>query len=590
MSEFGFSPSPSLRTPTRSIVKPLEVGSITPSAIQELSSQIDSLIQRGRKLRELKSTMSSKSEPRTLNETRISALDPNSVPLILERECGPLEDMLAVVNASDPLFMDDASQLSETSHSRTFQVPAMPFKSALECLSGTGEAVCVYSVDSTRLSVPNATIRMRTVGETSNREVKSTTTSEVAVEVWRNSELVGLGRKVGRIQSIPSKLDVEITDVWQGIVLGHVILKIESPPSIVSLPPASETIVLETSSDIGRSSVQPHNTYKESLEDFLIHRSRPTSADRPPQAAPTSRAVASDLTARRLLSSPVMKKSVESFVSFISQDEEFDLSDDECPSATSEVAETFSRIQRETMSQIKSELESVADAKTLLFQKISELDAITYRLVNPSPVDTTDVEQRVSAIALCEEPLPGWNYEEVPKLKMDDFKAPPDFSHLFSYIPTEPVSRPVSPRKEGVQRSAMRMTRRVRRVTTRKPKKPTTEELEDFGERNEKLFELEPVMLSSRSVSQLIETPVGNLSLVSSSLVDIFPTDVTRSTVNAHLHGSEKQTPKISEKRHESISRARRTIATLRQSFLKDADKICAAIAPQEGIDEGGYC
>ena len=89
------------RTPIKSIIRPLEPGSVTPGAIEELSHQIESLIERGRKLRELKNSMRQGSPGKKFEETIGSAIEPT---VFYSAE---VDDVVAAtVNASDPLFSE----------------------------------------------------------------------------------------------------------------------------------------------------------------------------------------------------------------------------------------------------------------------------------------------------------------------------------------------------------------------------------------------------------------------------------------------------------------------------------------------------
>ena len=568
-----------MKTPNRSIIKPLEAGSITPSAIEELSSQIDSLLQRGRRLRDLKNSMS-RSPHRTLRETRDSAFDPHSTSIGFMDVPDPLEDVLALINASDPLFSEEARVPPKAASEpvpKFAQTKPLPSPTVSMPKPAMGRP-CSYTIGQSYISDRRVVLRLRSKSDVSAERVSDETDSEIAVEAWRGSDLVGIGRKQGDA-AIPSKISVDIWDVWEGTLVGKVIIEVglfsdlnvsESPPILSEtsiIGPVPELITTPSISFIPEPpipSVPEPLHAKPFMKPPVIERSVQSSPRVPP---------------------PALRLSTESIVSFLSEspnrkEEELIVSEDSDFDEDLSMSNLSRVMEEEVRAQVQSELSSASDLREVLQKKMKELDLITSRLVDPaSPKREIRVEP-VSETQAEEEKLPEPDIKEIKKTKrigtrrrrrrvllpfisnhnalntkvadcVITLEPSPEKTEKFQFLQSEPLletARSFVSIIEARQRpkSALSVQTTEKQFMTF----PVTESVNDCESE------------SSRNLSTLSKS---NLSVVRSSLVAIGPPRPTVVEDPPTL-----PSVRLSSKRKESIERARKTISNLRQSFLKD--------------------
>ena len=551
-----------VRTPNKSIIRLLEPGSITPSAIEELSSQIDSLIQRGRKLRELKNSMSRSPPKKSFQDTQAYSLDLSGAQVKDSSDGGALDDILAMINASDPMFIEEARIPPTATYERqvvvgTLKAPIQELPTNVEDTAGTP---CTFGISERLILDTKLNLRLRTKTQVSNERVTGETDSDVAVEAWKGSDLVGIGRKPSSIiPHLNATVPVDIWDVWQGNLLGKVLLSVDG----VSTSPA---LILEPSLETARSSIQQVDSYRtiQPLEEYLVKRNLPKP--------------------------PPPRVSTEKFVSFLSQspyrkseDLDLELSADEGESCYSQSAassrytdqQSLSRtLEEETLANIQSELSTADDLKSVLQQKILELDFITNKLTGTVPSPPAEVKET----KVLNEPV------------VIDF-------------PAHPV---VTDKRKKIKQSVATITRRRRRrvwaslvgslqqtdnsemmermnQTDTPPQREMSVQNVDRITVSEEPGHVAELILESSSVSVLppfteAESRLG-LSMIQTSLVSFLPRPPPRPVVA-------EQVVRLSSKRKESIEKARKTISSLRKSFLRDADKMCSALSRSNSDDD----
>ena len=575
-----------VKTPNRSIIRPLEVGSITPSAIEELSSQIDSLLQRGRKLRDLKNSMT-RSPPRsTLQETRDFALDPRMNSIGLSNVPDPLEDVLAVINASDPLFMEEArvppKAACENLPKLTEHKP-LSTTVALPPLSRETRP-CSYSISESFIADRRVVLRLRSKSDVSTERVAGDTNSNIAVEAWRGSDLVGIGRKQGEV-SIPSKIPVDIWDVWEGTLVGKVILEV----GVVGELNVSESPVIMSETSIIAPLVEPIFTPslelvdppKQIFKDFIL-KPKPPVIEKSVQSSPR-------------LPPPTLRVSTESIVSFLSEspnrkNEELTVSED---SEDDRSVSNLSRVmEEEAIAHVQSELSTASDLREVLQRRMQELDLITSRLTEPfSPRNVTAnlTENETESNESTTKPVRRKTVK--PNTRRRRRRVFP-FPHS-SNQPVIPFEKPVCSSEEQAlvldEKSIIPSPRVLlpplhseESVAPNEQEVSTSAEVafpqtvvssELNGSLEKSGFKITSFSTEIDS-SQIIYSPVdhpcpnpNNLSVVRSSLVAIGP-----ALVSPPISQREEpvSTVRLSSKRKESIEKARRTISKLRQSFLKD--------------------
>jgi len=181
---------------------------ISQNDIKELSSQIEALLERGRKLRELKASISM-SDP-TKNLTMVTNSGSGLSTPVLDSVISETLPVVALINASDPLFTTGPRNLSPIA-SRT------PPKSTVSRtpihktpISEEVATVPPVVVPTTRLSVMSVESTKPGRDETNLTVTLKTKGADVSVEVWdkRNHDLVGIG--LGSL----SNRNFECFDVW----------------------------------------------------------------------------------------------------------------------------------------------------------------------------------------------------------------------------------------------------------------------------------------------------------------------------------------------------------------------------------------
>jgi hypothetical protein len=574
-----------LKTPIRSIVRPMEPGSITPSAIEELSSQIDSLIQRGRRLRDLKNSMSRSPNGKSFQETQSSIYNALSLPEAVDCDSGPLEDIMAVINASDPLFIEDARvppQATKDSDPQTIMSNPAPAEVG-ERPRFSIEKPCSYSIRSSGLTSEGLSLRLRTRSEVSNSRVFGDTSSDVAVEAWRGSDLVGIGRKSPFVSDVPGSCVVDVWDVWEGSVLGKVTLEIHDDCDVrmKELPCASsETITTSINKPPVTKPIEILDDLKKSLITSLSQCSvgsqiKPPLAEKSIQSSP--RKLPRDLT--------TVRTSSESIVSFLSespnkQEEELRVSDDGSELDFNSKSTFSSLFEDKKLASIEAELAMAGDLREVLQKKMLELDIITQRLTGEepsqarepmiSPVEAKEVNDS-RALSMVDAPVHGKS--RIRKARMSSRRRRRrDVVRYSSLIPEPSQSSEVSS---------------LGNIET--PAIPAN----DVPEMNETSEDLTDQPISSLSYSNsisMLPPKTANLSVVRSSLVAIASgpkvvIEPTKPLVKPPLVSFEASSVRLSSKRKESIEKARKTISSLRKSFLKDADRMRSAI-PSDDADE----
>ena len=587
------------RTPVKPDFRLLEPGAISPTAIEELSAQIESLIQRGRHLRELKNSMSRSSSIKTMGETRTSVFDPSGRSPILTPVQPMMSETIAYLDASDPLYTenprepripaqmsdygsDEIHGLPEPSNANTKLVlPSVsPVRSAKLVISapinGTSSDMLVCSILALECEGLNPTglcVRLRT-SEGSGDRVMCRSQSEVSVEVWdkRTTELLAMGRTTLPSPPIDS-VKVQCFEVWDGHPLATVTLRIEVNP------PTAPT-VLESSVDSGRTSVQMNYTYKESLDEFLLKRSVHSAKPPVPQFSPM--------------------KSVESFVSFLSNHEkELDdmvLSDDddiipskpiptrvapltEPPTTSRRPSQSESKTQRLVDSFVQSlPSASLEDPRSMLMQNMRELEEITNRLTGKTTVpDSVEVEPVMS------------DESPIERNEFAQFVPPPDFTMLFKQpvMHTRSVSRP---RRRKTSRARGIRARGRRNICSKEDEGPLelsasldTNEASvglqrHCGSRSHSVSNIVPIATPEEPSVEVSQIPHSSLSVMSgvSRIVIRAPELVTTEPV---VFTARKDPPlSLERQRKQSIERSRRDISTLRESLLKNADRITSVL------------
>jgi hypothetical protein len=542
-----------VKTPSRSIIKPLEPGSITPSAIEELSSQIDSLIQRGRKLRELKYSMSRSPPKKSFHETQATAFDICGAPNDISADGSPFDDILAMMNASDPLFIEEA-RIPPTATS-VLEERKMAFTIPMPVIRPSPDKPCSFSVVDSKVRDPKLSLRLRTKTEVSSERVSGNSGSDIAVEAWRGSDLVGIGRKpANQIVEIPCQLKVDVWDVWTGSLLGNMTLGVEEPQviGIKEGPSAySETITLEPSLQPARSSIQSIDTYSQTqnLEEYLVKR----NVYQPPAPPPPP---------------PRVRVSTETFVSFLSESpftrrDEAEIDLEVSSESEDEGNTTFSKtrmIEEEAIAHVETELSTADDLKSILHKKILELDFITNRLTGDcGETGIEPVPQEISTGG-----VPG---VVVSKRKSGKTRRRP--RRVFSFPKKNPA------KAEPIEEESTPIVAQEEEEEDVKP-------LEDVGE----LYHC-----SSISILPPEQEEPQSLSIVQTSLISLYSGEPlsSRPMVQppARPQLSDQGVVRLSSKRKESIEKARRTISSLRKSFLKDADRMCRELSnPNSSQDE----
>lgn len=353
------------RTPTKSIIRPLEAGGVSPGALEELSLQIESLIERGRRLRELKNTMRRSPPSNQLGDTRVSVLETSIDQRNITEPLSAFDEVLAAVNASDPLFCEQP---------RDPVVPIEPIERVSKHLRLPTRPPCVrkseaseefeYRVDSLSLTIAprsDAIVRLRTF-EGTGEMVKGSASCEVAVEVWRkkSNELAAMGRLSRKNKSSGEIFEVECFDIWNGEIVGVVTVSVKKNPS-------APEIVLESLVESGKTSVQREYTFKreESLDDFLVQRS---ITRRKPLTMVSSGVIAS---------APVSECQVPPlpplYPNEIEEESDYEEPHSEFFSDLLKRASTFA-------DSVTCEIEKSADPHSVLKKRMMELDALTHKL------------------------------------------------------------------------------------------------------------------------------------------------------------------------------------------------------------------
>ena len=470
--------SKSPRTPTKSIIRPLESGAVTPGAIEELSSQIESLIQRGRKLRELKNSMSRVSPSVPLGETRVSVLETSIEPNTQFNGTSCIDDILAAVNASDPLFSEPP---------RAPVVAVRPFDSSrveseraptpMSARIPTKEYEFEYKVESFNLTITpksDVSVRLRTVdgvGET----VTGSEKCDVAVEVWRkkSKELAGMGRlgKRGKLAT------VECFDVWLGDSLGVVTVSVRKKEEF------AEEVVLESLVESGKTSRVLRNESRndhESLDDFLSHRSIVKKKQSKPSVVVSTPVLTEP-------PSTELKTCVESFVLFSSSPSPENVDEIIEENSSSNSTTTQGKVLMSDLLQraatfadsVTYEIEKSSDPHLVLQKRILELDALTQKL-NGCPDEPADISYDTSPITQV------------------SFVPPPDFTSLLQ------------------SRLPARRRRKLRKPRARSVKKPEiSRDREPFSQVTVGAISLEP----SQSCLKSIEKARRSISTLRGSLL-----------------------------------------------------------------------
>jgi hypothetical protein len=358
--------------------------------------------------------------------------------------------------------------------------------------------------------------------------VSGDTDSDVALEAWKGSELVGMGRKTGNVHEIPSEVSIDVFDVWEGVLLGKVVLHVKKvadnePASIppLSLPPVPV--------------VQPMKP----LDEFLVTRNsiRVPRMERGMQSSP------------RPVEIP--RTSIESFVSFLSRSpdrvDDLMLTDDE------QVSEAISRIEEEAIAHVQSELSSARDVREVLMRKINELDLMTSRL--ESGLGTIEPDPASRAV------IPEDILLHVESSQVVDSRAsttsPPAVAVKRTTLAA--VRRKNRRRARSRIGAACRPDHILEGDTSLRPGRDPIPEVDTL--RPSELIQIDPIEVPEPTV-------LRRLSVVS-TIIQFKPTETAAP-------------PSLSSKRKESIEKARRTISSLRKSFLKDADRMCAVLSRED--------
>lgn len=522
---------------------------MTPGAIEELSHQIESLIERGRKLRELKSSIST-SPGKSILETRKRIVDPLATlpasvqlfePWATSSDLGSHLNEALIEQPRVPKLPAEQPTRKEVSAGITtlpIPKPCEPrIKQGPQNFDVSVSSIQSYSVDRERILV-----KLRT-SDHSGSTVRVSQGQEVSIEIWekQSQDLLAMGR----FSSNCEPLNVDCFGVWDGALFCQVSIQtpttqeIETPELEASIPPVP--IVLESSVEEPRAASITYMP-QGSLDEFLISRSRPSPA-----------------------------KSVASVVSFLSNSpqDRLEVSSDE----EIIISPSSHRLQERAKSYvlaINSRIEEHScDPRTALMQQMKELDALTSRLngekLPQSPLRLSD-ESPIDS-ATC-------------------FVPPPDFTMLLSAPqvnqPSEQtiVSSRKPRRKRLGSRSLVRRRRRRGVSQTYGPEFLTTkteEKESSFG-----CF-LNPPVERSNSVSQIQIDESSMLSIVSCPQVLIpspLPREASRDIPEKRVFEG------ISAQRQKSIERARQNISTLRGSLLKDADRISAILKSTGQIDD----
>jgi hypothetical protein len=367
------------------------------------------------------------------------------------------------------------------------------------------------------------------------------------------------------VRSLPSELSVEVLDVWDGSSLGQVVISVISPERRIEtacVPPIPMIKGLE----LGRSKeAEPtcpqsvklaHKTFEDCMAQTGTSRSlaRPAGIEKAIQNSPRK-----PFVSLRSESDPI-KSSIESFVSFLSRSPEvqddFVLTEDET-GPLEDVSEAMSRIEEEAKAHVQSELSAAGNAREMLMRKIAELDAITSRLEGRSPEANLSLTPR-------EDPQP---ISIVPTSRSSADKSKP--THAF-------IRRK--------QRRRLISRHRLRGIS----KSPSIEEVSTGCHT---IFTTEDLPLHSSEVEEnsFIVIPGPDLpphmdgrpllSVVTTRAIALLPSESTCSQRTLVLQPFQPPAQSLSSKRKESIEKARKTISSLRKSFLKDADRICGSIS-----------
>ena len=261
MTQSIFVSSSPPRTPTRSIIRPLDNLSITPTAISDLSQQIENLIQRGKKLRDLRNSMSVSSVSRSLHQTRASVFESSLTSTFIPES--PLQSRKTdnLLNATDPLFSEYPSQTRMPAELSIRDIPLQTPANRMNCTKyETKTTELRTNIDSKKIKYLEtdsldevwcsfeglcsdcmdrnaATVRLRT-NSTSGERVKCCLGQEVSIEIWNRKtiDLIAMGRL-----TISGKMSAEVDcyEVWDGGLFGSVTLSIK--PVASELPGATHT-------------------------------------------------------------------------------------------------------------------------------------------------------------------------------------------------------------------------------------------------------------------------------------------------------------------------------------------------------------